>query len=100
MSEDSVAVPRTITTQYRKLLFVPSGNIGGGYYAVHVSHQELDNLIGRQMQMCDLIGDVEQRAALKSTIKQLTREWLDNLYEDSGYDKQTGKKEEIEAVSI
>lgn len=59
---------------------------------VPISHRELDTLVGRLMQMCDLIGDVEQRSALKSTIKQITRDWLDNEYENRGYDKFTGAR--------
>lgn len=60
---------------------------GDGRIAVTVSHIELGNLVGRLMQMCDLIGDVEQRNALKSTIKQISREWLDENYRIAGYDK-------------
>ena len=60
-----------------------------GYYVL-VSHTELDSLVGRLMQMCDLTGDMEQRKALKDTIKRTGRDWLDDLYRDSGYDKWTG----------
>lgn len=59
---------------------------------VPISHQELDTLVGRLMQMCDLIGDVSQRDALKSTIKQTVRSWLDDEYSNVGYDKWTGIK--------
>lgn len=85
---------------YRPLIKAPTGNPGETYYATLVSHQELDNLIGRLMQMCDLTGDIEQRKALKDTIKRLTREWLDSLYEESGYDKWTGIKESVEPIII
>jgi hypothetical protein len=64
----------------------------GNGILVPISHWELDTLVGRLMQMCDLIGDVEQRSALKSTIKQITREWLDNEYDNRGYDKWTGQR--------
>lgn len=56
----------------------------GGYY-VMVSHTELDDLIGRTMQMFELNGDVEQRNALKQTFKWQARQWLDSLYHESGY---------------
>ena len=59
------------------------------YYAL-ISHQELDGLVGRLMQMCDLMGDQEQRQALKSEIKQRCREWLDSEYEMAGYDRFEG----------
>lgn len=91
---------KQLKRQYKKLIQVPTGNPGEAYFAVLVSHQELDNLVGRLMQMCDLTGDIEQRKALKDTIKNLTREWLDNLYEDSGYDKWTGIKEDVEPVVL
>lgn len=54
-------------------------------YFVMVSHQELDELVGRLMQMFELIGDVEQRNALKQETKWRSREWLDSLYSLSGY---------------
>lgn len=56
-----------------------------GSLYVPVSHKQLDDLIGRLMQMCDLTGDLEQRKALKDTIKNISRRWLDSLYEDGGY---------------
>lgn len=59
---------------------------------VLVSHAELDSLVGRLMQMCELTGDVEQRKALKDEIKMRSRAWLDDLYECSGYDKYQGVK--------
>lgn len=52
---------------------------------VPVSHGELDDLIGRLMQMFELNGDVEQRNALKQETKWRCREWLDSQYENSGY---------------
>lgn len=55
-----------------------------GYYVL-VSHKELDDLIGRTMQMFELNGDIEQRNALKQEFKWRARAWLDNLYADSGY---------------
>lgn len=54
-------------------------------YFVLVSHRELDSLIGRMMQVFELNGDVEQRNALKQETKWRCREWLDELYRDSGY---------------
>ena len=70
-----------------------------GYY-VPVSHTELDNLVGRLMQMCDLTGDQEQRAALKSTIKQISRDWLDDEYSMNGYDKWQGAREGAIIVTV
>lgn len=89
-----------ITRQYSPIIKAPTGNPGETYYAVLVSHQNLDNLIGRLMQMCDLTGDIEQRKALKDTIKQLSRDWLDGIYESSGYDKYTGIKEDVTPIEI
>jgi len=59
---------------------------------VPVSHKEVDSLVGRLMQMCDLIGDVEQRKALKDTIKRITRDWIDDEYSSRGYDKWEGAR--------
>jgi hypothetical protein len=89
-----------ISRSYKPLINAPTGNPGEKYYAVCVSHQELDNLVGRLMQMCDLTGDIEQRKALKGTIKQISRDWLDNLYEESGYNTFTGKLPEVDAIEI
>lgn len=89
-----------VERQYKPLIHAPTGNPGEKYYAVCVSHQELDGLVGRLMQICDLTGDLKQRTALKSTIKQISRDWLDNLYEDAGYERFTGKHEEVVAVEI
>jgi hypothetical protein len=86
--------------QYKPLVHAPTGNPDEKYYAVLVSHQELDNLIGRLMQMCDLTGDLEQRAALKSTIKQTSRDWLDTLYDDAGYERFTGLRDGVQAIEI
>ena len=76
----------------RKLAKTNNGDLPVDVKSVYVlvSHSELDSLVGRYMQMCDLIGDVEQRKALKDTIKRISRDWLDDLYEESGYDKFTG----------
>jgi hypothetical protein len=57
---------------------------------VIVSHEELNGLVGQLMQMCDLIGDPDQRRALKDTIKRICRDWLDSEYSVAGYDKFTG----------
>lgn len=76
----------------RKIAYTNNGDLPDGIksYYVLVSHQEFDSLVGRYMQMCDLIGDIEQRKALKDTIKRIGRDWLDDLYQESGYDKFTG----------
>lgn len=58
---------------------------GDGRIAVTVSHLELGNLIGELMRMCELNGDIEQREALKRTIKEISRGWLDGIYEEAGY---------------
>lgn len=73
--------------------------VGETYYTL-ISHEEIDGLIGTLMQMCDLMGDVEQRNALKSEIKQRTRRWMDDQYWCSGYDKNTGVMEGREAKLI
>jgi hypothetical protein len=52
-----------------------------------ISFKELDTLTGRLMQMCELNGDVEQREALKRTIKQITKDWLHDLYREAGYNR-------------
>ena len=52
-----------------------------------ISFKELDTLTGRLMQMCELNGDVEQREALKRTIKQITKDWLHDQYREAGYDR-------------
>ena len=65
---------------------------------VTTSHRELDSLIGRLMQMCDLIGDLEQRKALKDTIKQICRDWMNDNYESAGYDKFEGICKGVQVV--
>ena len=77
----------------------PNTPLGVKTVSVLVTHSELDTLVGRLMQMCDLIGDIEQRKALKDTIKQISRDWLDDLYDQSGYDKYTGLKEMARVIS-
>lgn len=88
--KDNKAEEVLVANRYLRPLVRSSlgGKIESNY--VLVSHHELDNLVGRLMQMCDLIGDIEQRTALKGTIKQINRDWLDDLYEQSGYDRWTG----------
>lgn len=78
----------------RKLVSTGSGDLPDGVTSVFVlvSHRELDGLVGRLMQICDLTGDVQQRKALKDEIKHRCRNWLDDIYEESGYDKWTGIK--------
>lgn len=66
--------------------------------SVPINHQDMDYLIGRLMQMCDLIGDAEQRKALKDTIKQHCRNWLDEEYANHGYDKYEGAKEGVKTI--
>jgi hypothetical protein len=56
-----------------------------GYVYVMVSHNELDNLVARMMHLAELDSDKEHREALKGELKQISRNWLDNLYEESGY---------------
>lgn len=87
--KESLVVKDVPQRDYEPLIRVMEENGPSGYF-VAVSHRELDTLIGRYMQMCDLIGDVEQRKALKDTIKSISREWLDDRYTQSGYDKWTG----------
>jgi len=58
--------------------------------SVAINHEHMDSLIGRLMQMCDLTGDLEQRKALKDTIKQICREWLNSEYEICRYDRWAG----------
>ena len=71
-----------------------------GTLGVAISHGELDSLVGRLMEMCDLIGDKEQRTALKSEIKRHCRSWLDDNYFSSGYDKFTGVVDEKNVVTV
>lgn len=71
-----------------------------GFVSVPVNHKDLDDLIGRLMQMCELTGDVEQRRALKSEIKLRSRDWLDGLYSSTGYDKFTGTPPETHVIDF
>jgi len=52
---------------------------------VMVSHKELDDLIARLMHLAELDSDKEHRDALKGEVKYRVRNWLDQLYENSGY---------------
>jgi len=61
----------------------------GGRYYVLVSHQELDNLIANLMHVAELNSDREYREALKGELKIRSRNWLDNLYEESGFSHYT-----------
>ncbi len=67
---------------------------------VTVSHSELDGLVGRMMQMCDLIGDPQQRKALKDTIKRNCRDWMNDQYESAGYDQFGGVRKGVEVHKI
>lgn len=71
-----------------------------GFYFVLVSHKELDDLIGKLMHMFELNGDVEQRNALKQETKWRCRDWLDDLYQESGYDKWQGVQEDANPISL
>ena len=55
------------------------------YYYVMVSHRELDDLIARLMHLAELDSDKEHRTAVKGELKYRVRNWLDQLYENSGY---------------
>jgi len=59
--------------------------INNGAYFVLVSHRELDTLIARFMHLAELDSDIEHRNAMKGELKSISRNWLDNLYEDAGY---------------
>lgn len=67
-------------------------------YFVPVSHYQLDHLIGRLMQMCELTGDIEQRKALKDEIKLRARAWLNDLYTSAGYDSFEGTKKDARII--
>lgn len=71
--------------KYKKKLV----KINSGVY-VPVSHEELNPLIGRLMQLAELTGDREQREALKAELKYRCRDWLNDLYSVAGYDQATG----------
>ena len=64
--------------------FYPIVDSGNGYYVL-VSHMELDGLIAKLMHVAELNSDKEYRDALKGELKSRCRNWLDNLYEESGY---------------
>lgn len=66
--------------------------------SVPINHRDVDSLVGRLMQMCDLIGDPEQRSALKDTIKRHCRDWLDEEYEVMGYDRFSGPSKNTQTV--
>lgn len=71
----------------------PSGSTPGSVatvLSVPINHGQLNSLIGRLMQMCDLIGDTKQRKALQDTIKEICRDWMDAEYVDAGYDRYGG----------
>lgn len=71
----------------------------GGYYVL-ISHAQLDDLIGRLMQMFELNGDAEQRNALKQETKWRCREWLDANYENSGYERNHGISKDAKVTEI
>lgn len=85
---------------FRTLVQTDDGPEVPGSFAVYVHHGHLDHLVGRLMQMCDLIGDIEQRGALKDTIKKISRDWLDDMYEESGYQKFEGPRPGVVAAKI
>ena len=82
----------------RRLLDIRNG-IEGSYF-VAVSHRELDNLVGSLMQLIDIVGSQEQSRALKTEVKQRSRNWLDDLYQMAGYDKWAGVTESANPVLI
>jgi hypothetical protein len=55
-----------------------------GYY-VMVSHNELNGLVARLMHLAELDSDKTHREAVKGELKQVARNWLDDLYDDAGY---------------
>ena len=61
-----------------------------GTAKVTVDHNDLGNLIGRLCSRFDLVSDPEQREAIKRTIKSEARAWLDEAYNEAGYDKFGG----------
>ena len=67
-----------------KRVYFPLIDNGQGYFVL-VSHRELDNLIANLMHVAELDSDKEHREALKGEMKIRSRTWLDNLYEQSGY---------------
>lgn len=51
---------------------------------VLINFKHIDQLVGKLMQYLDLVGDTEQREALKRTVKTVVRDWIDCQYEQSG----------------
>jgi len=76
--EEVVAVPYQRSKDERLI------DTGEGIYVL-ISHRQVDYLIGSLMGMCDVMGDKEQRDAVKSEIKQRVRSWLDDRYAVAGY---------------
>jgi len=70
-------------SQRRPLIEINSEDPQGVY--VPISHAELDNLLGSLLHLMDLNSDTQFREAMKSEIKQRTRQWLDNEYSSIGY---------------
>lgn len=70
--------------------------LGEGAFYVPISHLELDGLVGRLMQICDIMGDSTQREAVKSEIKQRTRGWLNSEYDYLGYKEPITKEDLLE----
>lgn len=99
LEKESVTAIGRVAPLKRKIVHSVNDDAFGGaaYYAL-VSHRELDGLVARLMQMYELNGDVEQRNALKNETKNRSREWLDSLYEEAGYDRWTGVQEGITMV--
>jgi len=85
---------------FKTLLEIDDGEDVPSGYAVYIHHGHLDHLVGRMMQMCDLIGDVNQRDALKDTLKRISRDWLDDMFEESGYQKYEGLVTGVQPVKI
>lgn len=63
-------------------------NASGSVY-VMVSHEELNSLVARLMHLAEMDSDVEHRNAVKGELKLAARNWLDDLYADSGYVNHT-----------
>lgn len=79
--------------------FRPLIEITDDAYYVLVSHQELDSLIAKLMHLAELDSDKEHRDALKGELKVISRQWLDELYEDSGY-RNYRVKHNVESIVI
>lgn len=69
-----------------------------GYVYVMVSHNELDSLVARLMHLAELNSDVEYRNALKGELKQISRSWLDDLYEESGYTNHSYDQDKVVSI--